>query len=202
MTVIDIILIVAVLLGLFSGLRRGLVGILMDVIAMSAAVYAASHYQDDLGVMVGAVVPVSPVAQRITGFVLAWLIVFVVLLFVGKIIDKALSLTVFRPVNWLGGMVLGVGRNLILVLPFLLVLSYAAPTTLAEAKFYPYFEPVVSYLKDDVIPKKIQEFDKESLEDRLPTKLPEGLSDSFDPKQIESIMNDPKIQEALKKAGQ
>lgn len=91
MPIIDIILLLCFIPAVISGLTKGLVKQVSDLVALIVAAWAACHFSAGLGAWLGQYVSWDPAVLKVVGFVLIVIVAALVLGLISSLVTKALS---------------------------------------------------------------------------------------------------------------
>jgi uncharacterized membrane protein required for colicin V production len=111
----DIVIAVALVLGTFSGLRRGLLGELTGTVALAAAILAAFTYSGGLDAWVKHRTHLEPGSAHIVAMVVFGLIAYAIVLAIGLVLSGFAKLPLLNVVNAVGGAGVGLVKSLLFV---------------------------------------------------------------------------------------
>jgi membrane protein required for colicin V production len=121
MNLLDIIIIIPVLWGMYKGYRKGLIIELASLAALLGGIYAAIHFSDNFTTFLKSFLDLEDKYINIIAFALTFFVVVIIVMFVAKILDKIISAVMLGFVNRIIGTAFGVVKAVIL-LSFLILL--------------------------------------------------------------------------------
>ncbi|NQY75515.1 MAG: CvpA family protein [Candidatus Margulisbacteria bacterium] len=119
MNILDIFIAIVLLYSMIMGLRHGFIRIICEVMAMAWGLWLAMTNYHFMAVLLQDFLFVPQNISPLAGFTVIWGGVFITITALGIFLDKMISPTLFGPINVLGGMILGVVKGLLFLLPFL-----------------------------------------------------------------------------------
>lgn len=122
MGLLDIIIAVIVLIGLWRGFQAGLVRTAVALVGWFIALVAGTRFADDVGPLLYGYIE-SPVLQMATGFLIIVLIVMLFMQIISALISSVIKGFKLGLVDQLAGGILGSFKNLIAILVLLSVLA-------------------------------------------------------------------------------
>ena len=122
MSILDLIISVIVLLGLWRGWRLGLIKTMLSVVGWFIALVAATRLADDVAPSMASFVA-SPVLQTALGFLAVVLVVMLVIHLLGWIASSTLNSLKLGIFDKFFGAIAGAAKSLLVVLVLLSVLS-------------------------------------------------------------------------------
>lgn len=115
MNTIDIILAVCLLPAIYSGLKKGLISQIISLVAIVLGVWLAYQFSAPVGEWVSGWLAASPAGIKIISFVLIFVVVFVGLALLGKLLNRALKLVMLGWLNRLLGVVFALVKYLLVL---------------------------------------------------------------------------------------
>lgn len=174
MNFIDIVIIIILVWGFYSGYKKGLIYMLISFISILVGLYAAIHFSYLVVDKLGSYLDKDPAQLKIIAYILTFIIVFGLLHLIGKILDKFLDAVALGFLNRIAGGTLSVAIKVV-ILSLLLwlfdqgnqIYPLVEPKTLNESTLYNPIKdlsPVISInlkrLKNNKILQKIKEEDQ------------------------------------------
>ncbi len=115
MNYFDIIIIIILVWAFYSGFKKGIIYMVMSLIAIIAGLYASIHFSDLTLDHLGQWLDKDPDQLLILAYILTFIIVFGLLYITGKILDKFLDILALGFFNKLAGGIVSVGIKLIVL---------------------------------------------------------------------------------------
>lgn len=109
MNAFDFVVLAVVAFGAIHGLRNGLLTMVTSFIALIAALYLASVHYGEAAEIIGRQFGANPTLATVLGYLAAFLIVFIVVQFVGNMIVSLLRMASLGWIDRLAGAFLGAG---------------------------------------------------------------------------------------------
>lgn len=108
MNYLDILLLVPILIGAWKGFRNGLIIELFTLLALLVGIYAAIHFSDYAATLLDNNTGYSGEYAPIIAFILTFLAVGAMVFFLGKALEKVVSIVQLSAINKFAGIVFGV----------------------------------------------------------------------------------------------
>lgn len=133
MNFLDIASIVVLIAYGRSGYKKGFVTVTCDLIAFLGGILVALKFASSAGMFIESQLGVNETLAALIGFALIWVCIFSVVGFFGGSLNKMLSVSVLKPINRMGGLVLGVIKGMVVILPGLLILVFLNAPIVSES---------------------------------------------------------------------
>jgi len=115
MNYLDIIIIIVLVWGFYSGFKKGVVYMLISLLAIVVGIYAAIHFSYLLVGKLGEFIGKDPDQLKIVSYILTFVIVFGLMHLIGKILDKFLDAIALGFLNRLAGGALSVAIKVVVL---------------------------------------------------------------------------------------
>ena len=145
MNALDIAIVVIGALGVLSGLRRGVLRMATSIVALVGAIYFASIYYPQARDVTSKYVALSQASAAVTGWVLVFLIVFVVVQTAGGILTRVVQTASLGWIDRLAGGAAGGAIAIAIMGLALMLLTAALPTNSTLLKQSQLAPPVLHY---------------------------------------------------------
>jgi membrane protein required for colicin V production len=129
----------------FVGVRKGLVRLLLEMMALSIGIAIGYKYYKILGGVLESYIAIPHKYSVVIGFCLVWVFCYVLLMFLAKLLDSFISKVQLGGVNKVAGIIAGILRGGIMLLPILIIVIYFKPLIIKQAVIGHHFEPFVRY---------------------------------------------------------
>jgi len=110
MNYLDIILIIPILIGAWKGFRNGLIIELFTLLALLVGIYAAIHFSDYTVNILETDFDYKGKYSPVIAFILTFLVVGALVFFLGKALEKVVSIVQLSAINKFAGIVFGVTK--------------------------------------------------------------------------------------------
>ena len=110
---VDIVLILILALGVWSGFKKGFIVSLFDVIGLGLGVYGGIHFSDAFAEWLKTEFNIGIDWLPFSAFLVTLLLILLVVHLLAKAITKALKLAMLGTVNKVGGAVFGLARSVL-----------------------------------------------------------------------------------------
>lgn len=110
MNYLDILLLVPMLIGAWKGFRNGLIIELFTLLALLVGIYAAIHFSDYAATILETNFDYAGKYAPIISFILTFLVVGAMVFFLGKALEKVISVVQLSAMNKFAGIVFGVTK--------------------------------------------------------------------------------------------
>jgi membrane protein required for colicin V production len=110
MNYLDILLLVPLLIGAWKGFRNGLIIELFTLLALLVGIYAAIHFSDYAATILETNFDSTGKYASIVSFILTFLVVGAMVFFLGKALEKVISVVQLSAMNKFAGIVFGVTK--------------------------------------------------------------------------------------------
>jgi membrane protein required for colicin V production len=121
MNFIDIIIIIPVIWFIYKGYKKGFIIELASLAALILGVYAAIYYSGNIIYFLDDLFDIEKKYINIIAFALTFIVVVIVVMFIGKILEKIIKIVMLGFVNRIIGALFGIVKILI-ILSFLIFL--------------------------------------------------------------------------------
>ncbi|HEY2104180.1 MAG TPA: CvpA family protein [Candidatus Binataceae bacterium] len=142
---LDVAIVIIGGLGVLSGLRRGVLRMATSIIALAGAIYFASIYYPQARDLTLKYVPMTPTSAAVAGYVLVFLIVFVVVQTAGGVLTRLVRTASLGWVDRLAGGAAGGAIAIAIMGMALMLLTAALPTNSDLLKQSQLAPPVLRY---------------------------------------------------------
>ena len=152
MNYLDIIIAIVLFLFGFKGLRKGLVVEVVTLLAFGVGIYGAMHFSDFTAAHLQDFLEIDPKYLNTIAFVLTFIVLVVLVNFIGRLISKAIESMNLGFYDKLGGFLFGIIKGVLLCSVSLMVLNnfqilgVLKPEVKEKSKLYPYIERTVPYV--------------------------------------------------------
>ncbi|MCP4049437.1 MAG: CvpA family protein [bacterium] len=177
MNFIDITILCILLYNGFQGFRRGLLKLLVDLLAFSGGFYTGMRYYKQLSNILKVNINVSSQYASLLSFIIIWAICFALVSLTGILLDKIIKVAFLGAFNRLGGLIFGMAKGCIILIPVMLPVLFFKPELINESSIARPFTPVFDHIKEKYSLKNIMKSDsiKRALEDGLSDKGIKGM---------------------------
>jgi len=152
MNLLDYASLAIVLFYAFTGIRKGFVRIIFDLIAMVGGLYLAVQYTDLMGDYLVSVVNVPEQYSSVVGFAVIWGGVLISVMVIGMVIHRLFGWAMLGPINAVGGGVLGVLKGVVVLIPFWFVLMVFDAPWYTNSRLIRPVSPIVNYIATHYLP--------------------------------------------------
>ena len=115
MSYIDLIILSIFGFNIFQGIRRGLIAIVMDSLAIILSVFIAINFYPNLALYLHEQFELSVKLSEGLAFVGFWLVFFIGISMLGRLLNTVFSGSIFGPINWIGGAIAGFIKGLFFI---------------------------------------------------------------------------------------
>jgi membrane protein required for colicin V production len=123
MNYLDIILAIPLLWGLYKGVSKGIIKELASLVALIVGIYGAVHFADSIQPYLKIELSIESSFLPIASFAITFIVIVLVVRFVGFIVDKIIKLVALGLVSRLLGGVFGVLKTAFIISALLLVFN-------------------------------------------------------------------------------
>ncbi|PZE17673.1 CvpA family protein [Putridiphycobacter roseus] len=123
MNYLDFILLVPVLIGAWKGFKKGFIIEVFTLLALFAGLYGAVHFTDFMAEILKDKLSLNSEYLPIVSFVVTFLLVGAMVYFLGKMLEKAISMVALSTINKFAGLVFGGLKMLLLSSVIVIVLE-------------------------------------------------------------------------------
>jgi len=110
MNYLDIILLIPILIGAWKGFKSGLIIELFTLLALLVGIYAALHFSDYMVNVLKNSMEYDGKYSAVIAFVLTFLIVGAMVYFLGKVLEKMVSIVQLGTLNKFAGLLFGASK--------------------------------------------------------------------------------------------
>lgn len=160
---LDIVICIALLIGVWKGYLNGFFIELTSLIALIAAIYGSIYFSNYAGDWLRDQFEWEETYITIASFIITFIVIIFVITYVGKILTKVIKTVQLGFVNKLAGAVFGLVKMGFLASVILMFIQTASgefhllgKTTTDESIIYPHIEPLAPFL----LPKILEEADR------------------------------------------
>lgn len=173
MGVLDVILGLLLLYGLYKGIKNGLLVELASLIALIAGLYGAIHFSYIVGEYLSKNMDWSESAMNTTSFILTFIIIIILVNLAAKLLTKIADLAMLGPLNKIAGGIFG-ALKIAVILGALLIffdksnnqLGFIKQESIEESKLYAPIKEIGAFVFSKVL-KEVP-----TLEDTIPERIP------------------------------
>ena len=177
MNILDIVILILLVLGIWRGLRSGAIKQVSQVVGLVVAFALAIQLMDSAGLVISSTIGLSEQFAPLIGFVLVFLVVFGVVALIFKILERILKALMLGPVNKLLGGVAGAFKIALFLSIAFVVLGHVGipgPDSRADSVLYGPVESIAPATWN-VISRAIPQASE--LSDKVGERLNPGASD-------------------------
>ncbi|AZQ43065.1 CvpA family protein [Nonlabens ponticola] len=160
---LDIVLLILLLIGFWRGFLNGFFVELTSLIALVAAIYGSIYFSNYAGDWLMSNTDWSESTITIASFIITFVVIILVITYVGKLITKLVKTAQLNFLNKIAGGAFGLVKLAFIASVILMFVNTAAgefdiidPETKESSMVYEYVEPVAPYL----LPRILAEADK------------------------------------------
>jgi uncharacterized membrane protein required for colicin V production len=124
MSILDISIISFLIYQTAIGVKRGMIRIVFDVIAIIAGIYYGAYYYPIVAAKLGEFINLTPATAKAIGFVCVWILIYLGVMVISSITNFLIRPSFFGTFNRLGGAVCGFVKGSVLLFPFMLIMTY------------------------------------------------------------------------------
>ena len=146
MNYVDIALITIIGYNGLTGFKRGLVRLVMDILAFAAAISLTSKYGHIAATWIETTFKQPPPTSTVIGYVGVWLGIFGILSLIGMSLSAMLPVIGLGMVNRFGGVIGGTIKGMLICLPILMPIQFFKPELLKTSIIAPAMAPGVTQL--------------------------------------------------------
>lgn len=177
----DIVILVILIWGLWSGYKKGLIVSVASLVALIAGVYAAVYCSDAVGIWIADQVNWPSETVAIAAFAVSFVGVIFAVHLIAKALEKAVDLVSLGPLNKFGGALFGALKNAVIIsflLYFLSALGAGLMPQHTEGDDHKLL-PLVESIAPTLIPM-CEELGKETGLEKLERKVEGAAEDAVD----------------------
>jgi membrane protein required for colicin V production len=152
---LDIVIFSVVVYNTIAGLKRGLIRIFFEVLALVSSIFIAIKYYKALLIVIKEFVSIPAFYGSIFSFGLIWIAVFLFISMISVVIEKVTSLAALGFFNRIGGGIFGLAKGIVILLPVLVLLLYVNK----------------SYVTNSILVQPLLPILKEQMQKHLPSNL-------------------------------
>lgn len=124
MNYIDIILIIPIIWFAYQGFKRGLIVELASLVALVLGIYAALYFSEYAAYFLTNSLGLETEYLSIISFILTFIVVVVLVYFIGKILEKLVNMVALGFLNKMAGAVFGVLKAAVLLSIIILIINH------------------------------------------------------------------------------
>ncbi len=113
MNYLDFILLVPILIGAWKGFKKGFIIEIFTLLALFAGIYGAIHFTDYIAEILKENLSMDSEYLPVIAFIVTFLLVGAMVYFLGKMLEKAISLVALSTANKFAGLLFGATKMLI-----------------------------------------------------------------------------------------
>jgi membrane protein required for colicin V production len=160
MGILDIIVIGVLLYNCIIGIKRGLIRIVLEFVALLLSVFLAFAYYKNIAVYIADIIKLSPFAIYAISFCAIWITTFAIISFISILLDKLIKIAMLGILNRLGGGFFGIAKGITLLVPILLCIVYVNLSFAEKSVLVRPFIPALKKRLNKVVPKLMNVRDK------------------------------------------
>ena len=147
---LDVLFLAMMMMAVFNGIRNGLVVALFSTVGWILGLYAAFKFSDFAAEYLRDIVNVSARTLSIISFIAVFVVVIVVINLLGKVVEKAVELTMLGWLNRFGGIFFYV---LLYTLIFSVLIYFiekwklVSEETISSSKVYEWVKPIAEIIQ-------------------------------------------------------
>lgn len=152
MNYIDIIIVVLLAIFGFGGLKKGLITEAATLLGLGIGLYGAFHFSDFTADKLTQWVEINPKYLTVISFIVTFLVLAIVINFIGRLVKKMVQSIHLGFIDQLGGFVIGLAKGLLICSLLVLLLNTLDAKNIVKDKdkeksvLYPYVEKAVPYV--------------------------------------------------------
>ena len=123
MNYLDIILLIPVIWGAWKGFRKGFIIEIFTLLALFAGIYGAIHFSDRMSDVLTGNFKFESEYLPIVAFSLTFLLVGAMVFFLGRLLEKAVSMVALSTINKFAGLIFGALKMLLVSSMLVIVLE-------------------------------------------------------------------------------
>jgi membrane protein required for colicin V production len=123
MNYLDFILLIPVLWGAWKGFRKGFIIEIFTLLALFAGIYSAIHFSDKMSILLADSFDFKSDYLPIIAFSVTFLLVAAMVFFLGRLLEKAVSMAAMSPINKFAGLIFGALKMLLVSSMLVIVLE-------------------------------------------------------------------------------
>lgn len=127
MQILDIVILVFTGLMMILGFRKGLIISLASLVALILGIYAAVYFSHFAGELLRTTFDISSTYLPVISFAVTFLAILIIVLLVGKLIEKLVSVVGLGFLNSLAGAMLGIVKSILILSVIFFVIGIADP---------------------------------------------------------------------------
>lgn len=120
---IDIIIAVPLLYGLYKGFTRGLIIEIASLVGLILGIYGGVHFSHKTAEVLHQHIDLTGNAMQLASFIVTFLVILGGVFFIAKILEKIVNLVAMKLLNKLGGALFGVLKMGLIISVFLIVVE-------------------------------------------------------------------------------
>ncbi len=155
MNYLDFILLAVLAYNGFMGFKRGLVGIIFDLVALVAGLGTAMGGYQAVGKTLQTTLNLPDPLSLLIAFLLLWGAVFFSISFAGKLMAKIMSATMLGPANRVGGLGLGLVKGGLAMMPVLVLMVFVDKPSFEKSLLISPVRPMVFSYATALIPAQL-----------------------------------------------
>jgi membrane protein required for colicin V production len=153
MSGIDIGIVIVLILNALFGLRKGFVRIFFDLLALGLGFFIGMQHYSDITGLLATYIPLNGIYISLISISLLWIVVFVVVGIVGRIVSRLVMISGFSLINRFGGLFLGLIKGAFMALPIIIPVIFFNPQSVENSVFlHPFKERLVSFVETKAMP--------------------------------------------------
>ena len=151
MPIFDLILIATLAYNFFKGLYRGFIGVITDIVSLAVSFYLGFTFYPVLGDQFKVFFKTESVYVYLFSFISLWAIAYGMTHIFGKSIKSILTFSILKPVDILGGGIVGLLKGLLILSPFLFGVVFFELPFIDDSVFLPILKPFIETLLETLL---------------------------------------------------
>lgn len=120
---LDIIIAVPLLYGIYKGFTRGLIIEIASLVGLILGIYGGVHFSHKTAAILGDHINLAGNAMQLTSFIVTFFVILTGVYFLAKMIEKVVNLVAMKFINKLGGAAFGLLKMGLILSVFLIVVE-------------------------------------------------------------------------------
>lgn len=159
MNFLDIGIFTILFYNIISGLKKGLIRSVFEILALIGGILLAVSYYQWLANLFITICHFSQFYATITSFIVIWCVIFLLVMAIGQFLHQFLTFSILNWINYLGGGVLGFIKGIVVLLPFILPMYYFHFIPVQNSLFLKTTTPMFMYIMDNWVPLELFQMD-------------------------------------------
>jgi membrane protein required for colicin V production len=134
MNFLDILFIIFIVWFAYQGFKRGFIIELASLAALVLGIYAALHFSDYAADILINNFDMGPKYVPLTAFIITFVVVIIVVFFIGKILEKLVNMVALGFLNKMAGLFFGILKAAVLISIVLLIINHFNDKLISKEK--------------------------------------------------------------------